>query len=41
MVLFDGSFLLDARRGNLLLLACRNGLQHRRQDAHLSRDVMG
>lgn len=36
-----GSFLLDVRRGNLLLLACCSGLQHRKQDAHLSRDVVG
>ena len=40
-VLPDSSFLLDARRGNLPLLACCKGLQHRKQDAYLSRDVMG
>jgi len=37
----DGSFLLDARRGNLPLLVCGQGLQHQQQDEHILRHVMG
>ena len=40
-VLSDGSFLLDVRWGNLPLFACCKSLQHRKQDAHLSRVVLG
>ncbi len=40
-VLFDGSFLLDARRGNLPLLVCCKSLQRQQQDENLSRSVMG
>jgi len=40
-VLFDGSFLLDARRGNLPLLVCSQGLQHQQQDERVLRHVMG
>ena len=37
----DGSFLLDAGRGNLPLLVCCQGLQHQQQDEQISRRVMG
>ena len=40
-VFSDGSFLLDAGRGNLPLLVCCQGLQHQQQDGHISRRVMG
>ena len=36
-----GSFLLDARGGNLPLLVCCQGLQHQQQDEHVLRHVMG
>ena len=36
-----GSFLLDARGGNLPLLVCCHGLQHQQQDENVSRHVMG
>ena len=40
-VFSDGSFLLDARRGNLPLLVCCQGLQHRWQNAGISSDFLG
>ena len=40
-VFSDGSFLLDARRGNLPLLVCCQGLQHRGQNAGVSSDFLG
>ena len=40
-VLSDGSFLLDARRRNLPLLVCCQGLQHRGQHAGISSDFLG
>jgi len=39
-ILPHGGFLLDARRGNLPLLVCCQGLQHQQQDDYLSCIVM-
>ena len=40
-VFSDGSFLLDACGGNLPLLVCCQGLQHRGQNACISSDFLG
>lgn len=40
-VFSDGSFLLEARRGNLPLLACGQSLQYQQQDDNVLRHVMG